>query len=90
MLGSYSVSKTALLGLTKVFAQELANENITVNCIAPGVIKTKFSRAVRIRLSVRFLFALRNEIFAYRESCFQIYESETANEIALSKIPMNR
>lgn len=45
-LGPYSVSKTALIGLTKVLAQELAPDNIRVNCIAPGVIRTKFSTAV--------------------------------------------
>lgn len=43
LLGAYSVSKTALLGLTKAAAQEVAPDNITVNCIAPGIIKTKFS-----------------------------------------------
>jgi dehydrogenase/reductase SDR family protein 4 len=40
------VSKTALFGLTKAAANELANENIRVNCVAPGVIKTKFSSAL--------------------------------------------
>ncbi|KAK4020280.1 hypothetical protein OUZ56_002272 [Daphnia magna] len=42
-LGAYSVSKTALLGLTKVLAQEVGHSGIRVNCIAPGVIQTKFS-----------------------------------------------
>ncbi|TWW63387.1 Dehydrogenase/reductase SDR family member 4 [Takifugu flavidus] len=42
-LGPYCVSKTALLGLTKVLAPELAQSNIRVNCVAPGVIKTRFS-----------------------------------------------
>lgn len=46
LLGAYSVSKTALLGLTKAAAAQLAPENITVNCIAPGVVKTKFSSAI--------------------------------------------
>lgn len=48
LLGAYSVSKTALIGLTKAAAKELAIEGIRVNCLAPGVIKTKFSRSVRI------------------------------------------
>lgn len=43
LLGTYSVTKTALIGLTKTAAQDLANENITVNAVAPGIIKTKFS-----------------------------------------------
>ncbi|XP_055472038.1 dehydrogenase/reductase SDR family member 4 [Psammomys obesus] len=42
-LGPYNVSKTALLGLTKNFAPELASKNIRVNCLAPGLIKTRFS-----------------------------------------------
>lgn len=45
-LGPYSVSKTALLGLTRALAPELAQSNIRVNCVAPGVIKTQFSSAL--------------------------------------------
>nr|XP_039262220.1 dehydrogenase/reductase SDR family member 4-like [Styela clava] len=46
MLGAYSISKTALLGMNKVLSSELAPNNIRVNCIAPGIIKTKFSGAL--------------------------------------------
>ncbi|KAI4470394.1 dehydrogenase/reductase (sdr family) member 4 [Holotrichia oblita] len=46
LLGAYSVSKTALLALTKTAALQLANKNITVNCIAPGIVKTKFAQAL--------------------------------------------
>ncbi|XP_012880778.1 PREDICTED: dehydrogenase/reductase SDR family member 4-like [Dipodomys ordii] len=42
-LGPYNVSKTALLGLSKNLALELAPKNIRVNCLAPGLIKTNFS-----------------------------------------------
>ena len=45
-LGIYSVSKTALLGLTKVLAPELAQSNIRINCLAPGIVKTNFSKAL--------------------------------------------
>ena len=45
-LGIYSVSKTALIGLTKVLATELARDKIRVNCLCPGVVKTDFSRAL--------------------------------------------
>ncbi|XP_017840770.1 dehydrogenase/reductase SDR family member 4 [Drosophila busckii] len=64
LLGAYSVSKTALIGLTKAAAKDLAPEGIRVNCLAPGIIRTKFSKA--------------------------LYENESANEAALSKIPMGR
>ncbi|KAF6032929.1 DHRS2 [Bugula neritina] len=43
VIGSYSVTKTALLGLTRAMSNALAPENIRVNAIAPGVIKTKFA-----------------------------------------------
>jgi dehydrogenase/reductase SDR family member 4 len=46
LLGAYSVSKTALFGLTKAAALDLVKDNIRVNCVAPGVIETKFSSAV--------------------------------------------
>ncbi|KAG2462157.1 WEE1B kinase, partial [Polypterus senegalus] len=52
-LGPYSVSKTALLGLTKALAPELAPLNIRVNCVAPGLIKTKFSAALWKNESVK-------------------------------------
>ena len=45
-IGIYSASKTALLSMTKSLATELANFNCRVNCIAPGVIKTKFASAI--------------------------------------------
>nr|CAD7573548.1 unnamed protein product [Timema californicum] len=54
-LGPYSVSKTALLGLTKVFANDLASDNIRVNCVAPGIVQTKFSSIVKIAGVVSFL-----------------------------------
>lgn len=46
VLGAYSVSKTALLGLTKAAALECVKDNIRVNCVAPGVVETRFAAAV--------------------------------------------
>ncbi len=37
---NYSSSKAGLIGLTKTLALELAQFNITVNCVVPGLIKT--------------------------------------------------
>ena len=39
----YGVSKTALLGLTKALAVEMGSNGIRVNCIAPGLVRTKFA-----------------------------------------------
>jgi len=45
-LGFYRVSKAALISLTKVMAREWGEDNIRVNAICPGLIKTKFSEAL--------------------------------------------
>ena len=45
-LGIYSMSKAALISLTKVFAKEWGDDNIRANVICPGLIKTKFSEAL--------------------------------------------
>ncbi|CAH2091130.1 unnamed protein product [Euphydryas editha] len=45
-LGPYSVSKTTLIGLSKAIAKEVVHDNIRVNCVAPGVVETKFASAI--------------------------------------------
>lgn len=45
-LGLYSVSKSALIALTKVQAREWGAANIRANAICPGLVKTKFSEAL--------------------------------------------
>ncbi|MGD6876054.1 2-dehydro-3-deoxy-D-gluconate 5-dehydrogenase KduD [Bacillus infantis] len=44
---SYTASKHAVAGLTKAFANELAESNIQVNAIAPGYIATDNTAAIR-------------------------------------------
>ena len=36
----YAASKAGLVGMSKALAQELASRNITVNCVAPGFIRS--------------------------------------------------
>ncbi|MCB9081326.1 MAG: glucose 1-dehydrogenase [Lewinellaceae bacterium] len=45
-LGIYSVSKAAIISLSKVLAKEWGSHGIRVNVICPGLIKTKFSEAL--------------------------------------------
>jgi dehydrogenase/reductase SDR family protein 4 len=45
-LGVYSISKSAVNMLTKVFAQEWGPKGVRVNAIAPGLVKTHFSEAL--------------------------------------------
>ncbi len=46
MQGIYSMTKAGLISLTQTLAMELASDNIQVNAIAPGLVKTKFARAI--------------------------------------------
>jgi len=43
---NYSASKAGIIGATKALAIELAKRNITVNCIAPGIIETAMTEGV--------------------------------------------
>lgn len=45
-LGLYSVSKAALIMLTKTQAKEWGRDRIRANVVCPGLIKTKFSAAL--------------------------------------------
>ena len=38
--GNYAATKAGLIGMSKSLAQEVASRNITVNCVAPGFIKS--------------------------------------------------
>jgi NAD(P)-dependent dehydrogenase (short-subunit alcohol dehydrogenase family) len=46
LMGVYCVSKAAVLMMTQVLAAEVAADNIQVNAIAPGFVKTKFSQVL--------------------------------------------
>jgi NAD(P)-dependent dehydrogenase (short-subunit alcohol dehydrogenase family) len=45
-LGGYAVSKAADFGLARALAVEWGETNIRINCIAPGLVKTDFAKAL--------------------------------------------
>jgi NAD(P)-dependent dehydrogenase (short-subunit alcohol dehydrogenase family) len=45
-IGAYGISKAADFALTRNLAVEWGPRNVRVNCIAPGLIKTDFARAL--------------------------------------------
>lgn len=46
MLGAYGISKAADFQLARSLALEWGPRNIRINCIAPGLVKTDFARAL--------------------------------------------
>ncbi|KAG2468124.1 DHRS4 reductase, partial [Polypterus senegalus] len=89
-LGPYSVSKTALLGLTKALALELAPLNVRVNCVAPGLIKTNFSSAVSFlffKNTLLLLIVLKNLQFFFS---FQLWKNEKYGGEFLKNVSMKR
>jgi 2-deoxy-D-gluconate 3-dehydrogenase len=47
LVPSYTASKSAVMGLTRLLANELATHNINVNAIAPGYMATANTKALR-------------------------------------------
>jgi 3-oxoacyl-[acyl-carrier protein] reductase len=52
---NYSAAKAGLIGAAKALAVELATRNITVNCVAPGLIDTEMIRDVPIEEALKIV-----------------------------------
>ena len=61
-MGAYALSKTALLGLTKLMALELGPRGVRVNCICPGLIETRFGEAVSCLILLLVQRMYRNSV----------------------------
>ena len=59
MQGIYSITKAALISMTKAFAKELAAKNIRVNALLPGLTETHFSEAL-IKTESIYNYALQH------------------------------
>ena len=46
MQGVYGVTKSAVIAMTKMFAKELGGVGVRCNCIAPGLVETKFAQVL--------------------------------------------
>jgi NAD(P)-dependent dehydrogenase (short-subunit alcohol dehydrogenase family) len=62
MLGAYALSKAADMQLARNLAVEWGAHNIRVNCIAPGIIRTHFARALWADPQRAAAFAQRNPL----------------------------
>ena len=47
---NYTAAKAGLIGMSKSLAQEVASRNVTVNCVAPGFVKSAMTDALNEKL----------------------------------------
>jgi 3-oxoacyl-[acyl-carrier protein] reductase len=47
---NYTAAKAGLIGMSKSLAQEVASRNVTVNCVAPGFVKSAMTDALSEKL----------------------------------------
>lgn len=56
---NYSASKAGIIGATKALAVELAKREITVNCVAPGLIETEMTADAPVEEALKIIPAQR-------------------------------
>ena len=56
---NYSAAKAGIIGASKALAVELASRNITVNCVAPGLIRTTMIDDVPLEEALKMIPAKR-------------------------------
>nr|WP_293390921.1 3-ketoacyl-ACP reductase FabG2 [Nevskia sp.] len=56
---NYSAAKAGIIGATKALAVELASRNITVNCVAPGLIRTSMINDLPLEEALKMIPAKR-------------------------------
>lgn len=52
---NYSAAKAGIIGATKALAVELAKRNITVNCVAPGIVKTQMAEGLPLEEVIKMV-----------------------------------
>src|SRR5690606_4158748 len=56
---NYSAAKAGIIGATKALAIELASREITVNCVAPGLIETDMISDAQVEEALKMIPARR-------------------------------
>ena len=68
VLGAYAISKAADMQLARNLACEYGKHNIRVNCIAPGLIKTDFAKALWDNPETLKASTARSPLLAHRHA----------------------
>jgi 3-oxoacyl-[acyl-carrier protein] reductase len=55
---NYAAAKAGMIGMSKALAAEVASRGITVNCVAPGMIKTPMTDALSEQQRERLVAAI--------------------------------
>jgi NAD(P)-dependent dehydrogenase (short-subunit alcohol dehydrogenase family) len=78
---AYSVAKGALPQFARALARELADQNIRVNCVSPGIIRTPFQNHLtpeQVSINIRNRIPLRRE--GQPDDVAQLIESLIEND----------
>jgi len=62
MQGIYGMTKAAVISMTQTLAMELGPQGIRVNAIAPGIVETRFSRALTENQALRSMILQRTAL----------------------------
>ncbi len=90
--GNYAASKAGMIGMSKSLAQEIASRGITVNCVAPGMIKTPMTDALDEGQRARLLGAIPAGKFGGPEdvaACVLFLASEEAHYMTGQTLHIN-
>ncbi len=92
-MSAYVTSKAALVGFTRALASELGVHNITVNCIAPGIVltpdieervSTENLEAYRERQAIKSLARPSDLV-----SALEFLVSESSGQVTATVLPVN-
>lgn len=86
---NYSAAKAGLIGAAKALAVELAKRNITVNCVAPGIIESEMSDGVSDEIVTQLVPMRRRGKDAEVASLVAYLMSDEASYITRQVISVN-
>jgi 3-oxoacyl-[acyl-carrier protein] reductase len=86
---NYSAAKAGIIGATKALALELAKRDITVNCVAPGLIETEMIKDLPREEAVKLIPARRIGKPAEVAAAVSFLLSEDASYITRQVISVN-